>query len=446
MSTLEKLYRSRLGKSVARKAGLSDPPTLRRGDSPPTGPVAVAAASRSDYAQQVLSAIGCDTTIALRDTPESDTPTYEQRLGAVIVDAIGLTSLGELEEVRAALRPALKALEPSGRVVLIARPASGEWEQHAVAQALDGIVRSVAKELRRGATANLLLVEEGASVAASKSTLEFLLSGRSAYVSGQVWKIANTSTTEIDEASLEGKVVAVTGAARGIGAEIARVVAARGARVLCIDIPMAGESLAAVANEINGVAIQLDITESNAGQTIAQHAARWGGLFGIVHNAGITRDKLLVNTDAERWASVLQVNLQAQMAINTTLLSPGLEGGLVEGGRIVGVASTSGIAGNRGQANYAASKAGVAGLVRAMAPDLAARKITVNAVAPGFIQTEMTAKIPFVQREIFQRTNSLGQGGLPVDVAETISYFLQPDSTAITGQVIRVCGQNVVGQ
>ncbi len=198
-----------------------------------------------------------------------------------------------------------------------------------------------------------------------------------------------------------------------------------------------------------GTALQLDITSAEAGGRIAGHVAERHGseatLFGIVHNAGITRDKLLVNTDAARWQSVLAVNLAAEIAINDVLLDPGRPGGLADGGRIVGIASTSGIAGNRGQANYAASKAGVVGLVRAMAPDLAGRGITVNAVAPGFIETEMTAKIPFVQREVFRRSNSLSQGGNPIDVAETIGYFLDPASAGVTGQVVRVCGQNLVG-
>ena len=141
---------------------------------------------------------------------------------------------------------------------------------------------------------------------------------------------------------------------------------------------------------------------------------------------------------------MLAVNLAAELRINPVLLD-GRPGGLADRGRIVGIASTSGIAGNRGQANYAASKAGVVGLVRAEAPGLSGRGITVNAVAPGFIETDMTAKIPFVQREVFRRTNSLGQGGQPVDVAETIGYFLDPASAGVTGQVVRVCGQNLVG-
>jgi 3-oxoacyl-[acyl-carrier protein] reductase len=247
---------------------------------------------------------------------------------------------------------------------------------------------------------------------------------------------------------LAGKVIVVTGAARGIGAQIATVAARDGALVVCVDVPAAGEPLAALANQLQGSALQLDITSPDAGERIAAHVASRhsrASIHGMVHNAGITRDKLLVNTDAKRWAQVLEVNLAAQLRMNPVLLD-GRPGGIANDGRIVSIASTSGIAGNKGQANYAASKAGVIGLVRALAPELAGRGITVNAVAPGFIETEMTARIPFVQREVFRRANSLSQGGRSVDVAETIGYFLDPASGGVTGQVIRVCGQNLVGQ
>jgi 3-oxoacyl-[acyl-carrier protein] reductase len=240
----------------------------------------------------------------------------------------------------------------------------------------------------------------------------------------------------------------VTGAARGIGAKIAEVLARDGARLVVVDVPQAGENLAKVANALRGSALQLDITAPDAGERIAAHVAqRFGGerLHGIVHNAGITRDKLLANLDEDRWAAVLEVNLAAQLRINDVLLDLGVAGGLAEGGRIVGVASTSGIAGNRGQTNYGASKAGVVGAVRFLAPRLTDRGITVNAVAPGFIETDMTAAIPPVSREIFRRTNSLQQGGQPIDVAETIGYLLDPASQGVTGQVVRVCGQNLVG-
>jgi 3-oxoacyl-[acyl-carrier protein] reductase len=146
--------------------------------------------------------------------------------------------------------------------------------------------------------------------------------------------------------------------------------------------------------------------------------------------------------DAARWDSVLDINLSGQERINEALLERGLIG---EGGRIVTVSSIAGIAGNRGQTNYATSKAGVIGLVQSTAPVLAGRGITVNAVAPGFIETAMTAKVPVLLREAGRRMNSMAQGGLPVDVAETIAWFASPGSGTVTGNVVRVCGQSLLG-
>jgi 3-oxoacyl-[acyl-carrier protein] reductase len=240
-------------------------------------------------------------------------------------------------------------------------------------------------------------------------------------------------------------VAVVTGAARGIGADIARTLARDGATVVCVDVPSAGAALAAVANSIGGTALQADVTAPDAGRRILDHArTRHGGLDVVVHNAGITRDKLLANTDADRWASVVDVNLGSILRMNESLLG---KDGLREGGHVVLVSSIAGIAGNRGQSNYAASKAGVIGLVDAYASDrgLRRRGITTNAVAPGFIETEMTARIPFATRELGRRLNSLSQGGLPVDVAETIAYFASDAQSAVNGNVVRVCGQSLLG-
>jgi 3-oxoacyl-[acyl-carrier protein] reductase len=178
---------------------------------------------------------------------------------------------------------------------------------------------------------------------------------------------------------------------------------------------------------------------------VLQHAlVRHGGLDVVVHNAGITRDRLLANMDADRWASVLDVNLGAVLRMNEVLLG---EGGLRDGGHVVLVSSIAGIAGNRGQTNYAASKAGVVGLVDALAadPGLRSRGITVNAVAPGFIETEMTARVPLATREVGRLLSSLRQGGLPVDVAETVAWLSQDANAAVSGNVVRVCGQNLLG-
>ena len=460
---------------LARQLGVPQPTRLRRGRTMPTGPVVVGAAGGSpSLVRRTLELLGVQAEDALVDTPqtrvtetddqgrERQVPApYPARIGALVVDATAATAVADLEDLRGVLRPALKALEPSARVVVVGvePETAGGPVAVAVQQALEGVVRSVGKELRRGATANLvrvdLLTDAPTTPTDLASTLSFLLEGRSAYVSGQVLHVGHAEEGRVSEVTsprpFEGQVVVVTGAGRGIGASIAEVFARDGAAVVAVDVPAGGEGLAQVANRIGGTALQLDITAPDAGQRIAGHVAqRFGAgakIHTIVHNAGITRDKLLVNTDEERWGSVLEVNLAAQVRINEVLLDPALPGGLDDGGRIVGVASTSGIAGNRGQANYAASKAGVIGLVTAMGADprLAARGITVNAVAPGFIETEMTARIPLATREIGRRINSLQQGGRPVDVAETIAWFAQPATAAVTGRVLRVCGQSQLG-
>ena len=465
MSVVESLFRSPLGRRLAAKAGLPDPPTLRRGRVGPLGEVLLAELPGGGVAAATLAQLGVAPGVALQDTPESRTPDekgrpqpprYERRPGALVIDATGVRTIADLEGLRAVLRPIMKRLEPSGRVIIVATDASAVTglEAKAVAQGIDGINRTVAKELRDGATANLLLLRDGVRPDDLASTLSFLLQGRSAFVDGQTWRVAarkpgdETAPDYEPSRPFAGRIVVVTGAARGIGAAIAATFARDGASVVAVDVPPAGDALSTVANDLRGSALQLDITSADAGQRIAAHVAQIHGpdarIWAIVHNAGITRDKLLANLDDAQWGAVLRVNLAAEIAINEVLLGD-VPGGLGQQGRIVGIASTSGVAGNKGQTNYAASKAGVMGLVWAQAEELTGRPVTVNAVAPGFIETDMTAAIPFVQREVFRRTNSLSQGGRPVDVAETIAYFCDPASGGIDGQVVRVCGQNLVG-
>lgn len=473
LSLAERALRSPVGRGLARQVGLADPPKLRRGRQRPEGPVGLAVLAAgspgeprddSGTVAAALDELGIETTEPLRDVPEQQAksaegkvvpPSYHAKLGALVIDATRVRTIAGLEEARAVLRPAMKGIERSGRLILVGMaPGAVEGlEARAAAQALDGLARTIAKELRGGATANLVLLEADARASDLAPSLDFLLDGRSAFVDGQVWTVGHAKDGGMPEAAdgtpFGGRIVVVTGAARGIGAEIARVFARDGAHVVCVDIPQAGDALSKVANEIRGSALQLDITVDSAGQRIAGHVAQRHGaearIWAIVHNAGITRDKLAANLDADRWTSVLDVNLAAQIRINETLLAADLPGGLADNGRIVGVASTSGIAGNKGQANYAASKAGVIGLVRAMSEELADRPVVVNAVAPGFIETEMTAKIPLAQRELFRRVNSLSQGGRPVDVAETIAWLADPRNGGVDGQVVRVCGQNMVG-
>ena len=356
----------------------------------------------------------------------------------IVLDATGLASAGALSQVHAALHPVIRSVAPCGRVVVLgAEPDHADHHQAAAQQALEGFVRSLGKEIGRGRTIQLLRMAKGTGPSDSASTLRFLLSPRSAYVSGQVIRILPAWPATADGP----RTALVTGAGRGIGEAVATALARDGAHVVCLDVPQAADALTEVARRIGGTPLALDITAEDAGERIAA-ALPGGGLDVLVHNAGITRDRRLANMPADRFDSVIEVNLGSVLRTTDALLS---SGALRDGGRIVATASISGIAGNAGQTNYAASKAGIIGFVRALAPSLAGRGITVNAVAPGFIETRMTAAVPFVIREAGRRMNSLGQGGRPVDVAETVAWFADPASGGVTGQVVRVCGQSLLG-
>ncbi|NYG08601.1 3-oxoacyl-[acyl-carrier protein] reductase [Phycicoccus badiiscoriae] len=439
------LVNSAVGKKLATQLGLPRPTRLRRyaADEPLIdGAVLVGGLGAAPVATRVRALLAGEGIDIVDELVEGE------RVAAVVADLTEASEPTDLDTLRTLVAPALKALRPSGRVVVIGRdPGSANgFAQAATRRALEGITRSIGKELRAGATANLVLVRDGGE-ANVDATLRFLLSGRSAYVDGQVVRVGAGSPTEPADWSkpLAGKVAVVTGAARGIGASIAEVLGRDGATVVCVDIPGGGDSLARTANRVGGTALQLDVTAEDAGRRILDHAtSRHGGLDIVVHNAGITRDKLLANMDPQRWASVLDVNLGSILRMNEVLLA---DGGVRDGGHVVLVSSIAGIAGNRGQTNYGASKAGVIGLVDAMSADpaLRSRGITVNAVAPGFIETEMTAKVPFATREVGRLLNSLSQGGLPVDVAETIAWFSQDANAGVTGNVVRVCGQSLLG-
>jgi 3-oxoacyl-[acyl-carrier protein] reductase len=336
-------------------------------------------------------------------------------------------------------------LQRCGRVIVLAidPDAAATTRAHTAQRALEGFTRSLGKELGgRGSTVQLVYVSDGAH-RQLEGTLRFLLSPRSAFISGQVIRLtaAPAEPAEIDwERPLDGRVALVTGAARGIGAAIARTLARDGAHLVGLDIPANTDLLQALTDELGGEAMALDITAPQAPELLARRFS--DGLDILVHNAGITLDRTLAKMPAERWQKLMAVNLTAQEDINETLLTRRLIGAH---GRVVCVSSMSGIAGNAGQTNYATSKAGVIGMVQALAPQLAEHGATINAVAPGFIETAMTDAMPLTIREAGRRMSSLRQGGLPIDVAETISWLASPANGAVNGNTIRVCGQNLLG-
>ncbi|MGA5120209.1 3-oxoacyl-ACP reductase [Streptomyces pseudogriseolus] len=363
------------------------------------------------------------------------------RPAAVVLDATGVRTVEDLDGVHAALHPVVRSVAESGRVVVLGTPLDpADHHQAAAQQALEGFTRSLGKETGGGRTVNLVRLTDAS---AAESTLRFLLSPKSAYVSGQVIAVGDQASPAPEDADrpLTGRTALVTGAARGIGEAVAATLARDGADVVVLDVPQAEQDARRVAERIGGSVLLLDMTAADAGARIAD--ALPGGLDVLVHNAGITRDRRLVNMPKDRWSSVLDVNLGSVLRTTDALLEAGA---LRRDGRIVATASIAGIAGNAGQTNYGASKAGVTGFVRALAPRaLAEHGVTVNAVAPGFIETKMTAAVPLFIREAGRRMNSLAQGGLPVDVAETTAWFAHPGSGAVNGQVVRVCGQSLLG-
>ncbi|UOH73973.1 3-oxoacyl-ACP reductase [Acinetobacter schindleri] len=453
--------KSPIGKFVIKNLGLPSPTFLERYDSATPvvkGAVLVGAAPGSTLTgsiAQVLANIHANSYAGNNAELQQAAAQAGLNLGAfnqgdkeskfkvAIFDASGIQNSDDLKALYDFFNPIARQIQASGRVVIVGTtPESATSVKQAIAQrALEGFVKSVGKEFKKGIAANLIYVDNGAE-ANLESLLRFAISPRSAYVSGQVIRVSQAATQDVDWTKpLAGKAAVVTGASRGIGEAIAHVLARDGAHVICLDVPQQQADLDRVAGEIGGSTLAIDITAADAGEKIKVAAAAQGGLDIIVHNAGITRDKTLANMKPELWDLVININLSAIERVNDYLLN---NDGLNANGRIICVSSISGIAGNLGQTNYAASKAGVVGIVKYTAPTLS-NGITINAVAPGFIETQMTAAIPFAIREAGRRMNSMSQGGLPVDVAETIAMFASTASTGLNGNVVRVCGQSLLG-
>jgi 3-oxoacyl-[acyl-carrier protein] reductase len=439
------------GSFLAKQLGIPQPETLRRyqpGDPPLAGTLLIGGEGR--VVEPLRSALAEDYDVVSNNLGGR----WADSFGGLVFDATGITEPAGLKALYKFFTPLLRNLGPSGRILVVGTTPeeTGGVHERVAQRALEGFTRSLAKELRRGATAQLVYLSADAKPAATglESTMRFILSGKSAYVDGQVFRVgAADSAPPADwDRPLDGKIALVTGAARGIGATIAEVFARDGASVVAVDIEgPAGSSdaLAKTAAKVGATVLTLDVTADDAVDRITEHMREhYHGtrLDILVNNAGITRDKLLVNMDEARWDSVLAVNLLAPLRLTEGLVDNGT---LAEGGRVVGLSSMAGIAGNRGQTNYAATKAGMIGLTDTLAAAYADKGITVNAVAPGFIETKMTEAIPLATREVGRRLNSLYQGGQPVDVAETIAYFASPASNAVTGNTIRVCGQAMLG-
>ena len=240
---------------------------------------------------------------------------------------------------------------------------------------------------------------------------------------------------------LKDQVAVVTGAARGIGRAISLALADEGAHVVAVDV--LADALDSTVGEIaakgvKAVARQADVTDSQqVEQLFASVVSDFDRLDIMVNNAGITRDTLLLSMDDQQWDQVIQVNLRGVFLCTRAAAKIMLR---QRYGRIVNMASVSGLMGNPGQANYAASKAGVVGLTKTVAKEMAKRKVTCNAVAPGFIKTDMTDALPEKVRKQVKLVIPAGRFGQPEDVAAAVVFLASPQAEYITGQVLSVDG------
>lgn len=434
-----------IGKFLVKNLGLPNPPYLERYDGGPLvdGTVLTGTAKAGTVSKAITAALKADKIEA------TGVPAQGKRYKGLVFDATGISDAAGLVALQEFFTPVLRQLQGCGRIVVVGSvPEDAATEGARVAQrALEGFTRSLAKEVGAGSTANLVYLAKGAEKSVA-STLGFLLSAKSAYVSGQVVRIGSTGITKVTEPAdlqkpLAGKVALVTGASRGLGEADMRTLARDGATVIGLDVPPLEGDLKTLAEELGGGYIVGDITSPDAPATIAAYVKEnYGAVDVVVHNAGITRDKRLRNMKAENWQLVVDISVGAPQRITDELLAQGL---VNTGGTIIGIASIAGIAGNNGQTNYASAKAGVIGWIQSLAERVAADGITANVVAPGFMETEMVKTIPLGIREAGRRMNSMSQGGLPVDVAEAIAWFANPGSGAVSGNVLGVNGQMLLG-
>ena len=456
---------SPLGKQIAGLIGVPTPPRLRRAragyEAQPLSDRAVilAGGATAQLSAALLGALdGMGATIvvspelpglppikaaaaARRVTLKTESPDIKPH--AFVFDASGIDSVAGLRQLYDFFQPRLPRLAAHGRILIVSRaaPSTDSVGAYTCSMALRGFVKSLGKEIgKKGATANLLEVGAGAE-ATLAGALRFLLTEHSAYVDAQTLTLgASAAGIALDSfvQPLAGKVAVVTGAARGIGASIAETLAREGAQVIGVDRPQEEGALGQTMSRIGGRGLPLDVTAADAGERLAREV---GGLDIVVHNAGVTRDKMLRNMPVHWWDQVLDINLGSILRINERLF----EGGFNPGARIVCISSIGGISGNAGQTNYGATKAGIMGYVETLAAQMAKRGGAINAVAPGFIETQMTAAMPAIPREVGRRLSSLNQGGLPIDIAEAVTFMASPLASGVNGRTLRVCGQNFMG-
>ncbi len=361
---------------------------------------------------------------------------------ALVVDGRSVKDAASLKSVFNQLQKGIKSIKANGKVLLYSvQPELLEDVHHSTYQrSLEGISRSLAKELGgRGTSVNLVKLPPNVELPNYKTVEDFFTSGRSAFITGQAL-IANEALKSGRE--LSEKICLVTGGAGGIGSATVKRLAAEGAAVIIADIPqMESRAAAFLSDKVSFMGA--DLTDEGARKQLLETIkAKHGRIDVLINNAGITRDKTMKNMPEHYWDQVIAINLTAVIALTEEALEIGL---IPDGGRIIGTSSISGIAGNFGQTNYTATKAALIGYSASKSRELKAKGITINAIAPGYIETEMVKTMPLMTRIFAERLTSLAQAGKPEDIAEAMAFLAHPGAECINGQVLRVCGGSFLG-
>ncbi|HUH72876.1 MAG TPA: 3-oxoacyl-ACP reductase [Chitinophagales bacterium] len=377
---------------------------------------------------------------------------YSEAMNVLVLDATHAQSIDDLEKLYSFANANIRKVKRNGRILVLSTASkNANNEANIASKGLVGFVKSLAKEVGgKGIIVNGLRLPSIAELNNSSSIdqiwplIHFFISDRSVFITGQTLSAdaGLQSTSYVPSGNLKGKWALVTGAARGIGADTAKAIAQEGATVIVLDVTQAKESLEEVAREIGGIALPVDITSPEAENEVRRILKENNAQLDIlVNNAGIIRDKTLAKMSPDQWRAVLNVNLKSVIRFTDALL----EEGLADNSSIIGLSSIAGIAGNMGQTNYATSKAGLIVYLQQVATQNSDRGITANAVAPGYIETPMTANLPFFVKEGGRRLSALKQGGLPIDIAQAITFFAGPGGRFVNGQVLRVCGGSFLG-
>lgn len=397
-----------------------------------------------------------DIQAHVKASEDLESSTMQNQGAPVLVyDASHLNSSRELDDLYSFFHRHMKQLKAHTRAVVIAQDAScaETAEKKAALWAVSGFVKSLSKEIAsKCATINLITYNhESASFERIEQALaacsEYFLSDHSSFITGQIIAMDDPGAIDMNipfAGSLAGKLVLVTGAAGGIGRAIAQSFASEGSHVIAIDQVSKAAELKRLCREIDGHSLAIGLGDHENHKEIVDYISKeHGSIDVLIHNAGITRDRSLKKMSKNEWRACLDVNLRAVEDLTALMLEADV---IAEGGSIIMMSSISGVGGNIGQCNYSAAKAGLIGYAEGLSEQLRPKRIGVNAIAPGFIQTEMTAHLPLITRQIAIRMASLGQAGLPQDIADAACFLASPFAAGIRGSVLRVCGGHTLGR